>query len=203
MNKKSRDDDEEETPISEAEIARLRAAHERMKAMREQTAKEESGEEAELRERLGDENFENYMKRRAAYEQAELRRRGIKPPQQKSEAGRAAEITAQLPAPQIAPPRIDFPEIMTVEQVAEYLQLHPQVVYRHIRHGTIPVCRIGRTARVKKSILDQFLDSGAWSSVNEYLRYLKSQGQLPAGAMTQKQQEMEPPRRQRFSVDVD
>jgi excisionase family DNA binding protein len=123
----------------------------------------------------------------------------MKPPPQKAET----EASAELPGPQIAPPTTNFPEVMTIEQVAEYLQLHPQVVYRHIRHGTIPVSRIGRTARVKKSILDQFLESGAWNSVNEYLRYLRAQGQLPAGAIAKKQEEMEPRHRQRFSVDVD
>jgi len=61
----------------------------------------------------------------------------------------------------------ELPEIMTVEQAANYLQLHPQVLYRHIRRGTVPVSRVGKTIRFKKSVLDQWLADAAWRSVGE------------------------------------
>ena len=61
---------------------------------------------------------------------------------------------------------------MTIEQVAAYLQLHPQVVYRHVRAGTLPASRIGRTIRFKKSVLDEFLEKGAWEFAHQYLTYL-------------------------------
>ena len=64
------------------------------------------------------------------------------------------------------------PTIMTIEQVAAYLQLHPQVVYRHVRAGTLPASRIGRTIRFKKSVLDEFLEKGAWEFAHQYLTYL-------------------------------
>ena len=64
------------------------------------------------------------------------------------------------------------PEIMTIEQVAVYLQLHPQVVYRHVRAGTLPASRIGRTIRFKKSVLDAFLENGAWEFANRYLNFV-------------------------------
>src|SRR5438105_15377521 len=74
-----------------------------------------------------------------------------------------------------------YPEIMTIEQAAAYLQLHPQVVYRHVRAGTLPVSRIGRTIRFKKSVLDQFLESSAWSSAGKYLDFVQKQkSQTPA-----------------------
>jgi len=60
-----------------------------------------------------------------------------------------------------------LPEIMTVEQAANYLQLHKQVLYRHIRRGTVPVSRVGKTIRFKKSVLDQWLADAAWRSVGE------------------------------------
>ena len=66
------------------------------------------------------------------------------------------------------------PEIMTIEQVAEYLQLHPQVVYRHVRAGTLPASRIGRTIRFKRAVLDRFLEEGAWEFAGRYLAYLKN-----------------------------
>ena len=53
------------------------------------------------------------------------------------------------------------PEVMTIDQVAEYLQLHKQVVYRHVRNKTIPASRIGATLRFKKSIIDAWLTDSA------------------------------------------
>jgi len=50
---------------------------------------------------------------------------------------------------------------MTIEQAAEYLQLHKQVVYRHVRKGTIPASRIGATIRFKKSVIDAWLEDSA------------------------------------------
>ena len=54
-----------------------------------------------------------------------------------------------------------YPEIMTIKQAAEYLQLHKQVVYRHVRKGTIPASRIGGTIRFKKSVIDAWLEDSA------------------------------------------
>ena len=62
-------------------------------------------------------------------------------------------------------PADGFPEVMTVAQAAEYLQLHKQVLYRHVRKGTVPVSRVGRTIRFKKSVLDMWLERTAWESV--------------------------------------
>jgi excisionase family DNA binding protein len=64
----------------------------------------------------------------------------------------------------------DFPEVMTIEQVAEYLQLHPQVVYRHVKAGTLPASRIGRTIRFKKSVLDAFLEKDGWAAALEFVK---------------------------------
>jgi len=105
-----------------------------------------------------------------------------------------------------------WPEILTIEQVAEYLQLHPQVVYRHVRAGTLPASRIGRTIRFKKTLLDQYLESGAWKSAGRFMRFLDSSHDTSvrtARAKTpvkdeQPQQTVQTSRRVRqFSVDVD
>ncbi len=64
--------------------------------------------------------------------------------------------------PKSSPPAgPDYPEIMTIDQAAEYLQLHKQVVYRHVRQGTIPASRIGATIRFKKSVIDAWLEDSA------------------------------------------
>ena len=66
-----------------------------------------------------------------------------------------------------------LPEVMTIDQVARYLQLHKQVVYRHVRDGHIPVSRIGSTLRFKKSVIDRWL-------VDSALNSLRSPGNAPA-----------------------
>ena len=92
-----------------------------------------------------------------------------------------------------------FPEVMTIDQAARYLQLHPQVMYRHVRAGTLPASRIGRTIRFKKSVLDAFLERTGWESVSEYLAFRERQAQE---AVVAKQREVVR-RRRRFSVEVD
>lgn len=92
-----------------------------------------------------------------------------------------------------------FPEVMTIEQAARYLQLHPQVVYRHVRAGTLPASRIGRTIRFKRSVLDAFLEQTGWDSVSEFLAFKKMKTQAPPSRTTAQQRR----KRQRFSVEVD
>jgi len=60
-----------------------------------------------------------------------------------------------------------YPEVMTIEQLSGYLQLHKQVIYRHIRSGNIPVSRIGATIRFKKSVIDEWLEDSALRSLQK------------------------------------
>ena len=48
-------------------------------------------------------------------------------------------------------------EIMTPEQVADYLQLNKDTVYRYIREGKIAASRLGRSYRILKGDIDVFL----------------------------------------------
>lgn len=48
---------------------------------------------------------------------------------------------------------------MTVEQVADYLQLNKLTVYRYIRAGELPAVRIGRALRVLRPDLEAFLEA--------------------------------------------
>ena len=48
-------------------------------------------------------------------------------------------------------------EIMTPEQVADYLQLNKDTVYRYIREGKLTASRLGRNYRVLKENVDLFL----------------------------------------------
>lgn len=48
-------------------------------------------------------------------------------------------------------------DIMTPEQVADYLQLSKDTVYRYIREGKLIASRLGRNYRVPKENVDLFL----------------------------------------------
>jgi len=48
-------------------------------------------------------------------------------------------------------------EIMTPEQVAAYLQLSKDTVYRYIREGKLTASRLGRNYRVPRENVDLFL----------------------------------------------
>jgi excisionase family DNA binding protein len=57
-------------------------------------------------------------------------------------------------------------EVMTVEQLAKYLQLDEQTIYRKVRTGQIPAVKIGKTLRFKRDVIDGWLtlSSLKWSS---------------------------------------
>lgn len=48
-------------------------------------------------------------------------------------------------------------QVMTTGQLAKYLQLDEQTVYRKARRGEIPAVRIGKTLRFKKDVIDEWL----------------------------------------------
>ncbi|MGH2493726.1 MAG: helix-turn-helix domain-containing protein [Ktedonobacteraceae bacterium] len=49
-------------------------------------------------------------------------------------------------------------ELLTIEQVAERLQLHPDTIRRYIREKKLPSVRIsGTVVRIKQSDLDKFI----------------------------------------------
>jgi len=50
-------------------------------------------------------------------------------------------------------------ELLTIEQVADKLQLHPDTIRRYIRERKLPSVRIsGTVVRVKQSDLDKFIE---------------------------------------------
>jgi excisionase family DNA binding protein len=46
--------------------------------------------------------------------------------------------------------------LVTVEQAAERLKLHPKTVIRYIRQGRLPATRIGKAYRIERARLDEF-----------------------------------------------
>ena len=52
-----------------------------------------------------------------------------------------------------------FPEIMTPEQAAAYLQVDRETIYRYIRDGRLGASRIGRSLRIPRRNIDRLLMS--------------------------------------------
>jgi len=48
--------------------------------------------------------------------------------------------------------------ILTVEQVAQILQVHPFTVLKFIKQGRLKAAKLGRVYRIKRSEVDAFLD---------------------------------------------
>ncbi len=50
-------------------------------------------------------------------------------------------------------------EILTVEQAADYLQVHKMTLYRYIREGLLPAVKLGKMYRIFRRDVEAFLDS--------------------------------------------
>ncbi|MDF2591465.1 MAG: DNA-binding protein [Clostridia bacterium] len=49
-------------------------------------------------------------------------------------------------------------EVLTVSQVADYLQLSEMTTYKLVQEGKIPAFKIGRSWRVKKDDLEELIE---------------------------------------------
>ena len=48
-------------------------------------------------------------------------------------------------------------DLLTCEEAAAYLRVHPRTVYRLLRDGGMPGVRVGRQWRIRRSDLDAYL----------------------------------------------
>jgi len=48
-------------------------------------------------------------------------------------------------------------EIMTVKELAGYLKLNHQTIYKKVQKDEIPASKIGRSWRFQKSVIDRWL----------------------------------------------
>lgn len=73
----------------------------------------------------------------------------------------------------------EYPEVMTVKQVAEYIQIDAQSVYKMAQRGKIPCAKIAGQWRFKKSILDEWLNQkiSKREAVQIFQRPIKTEGQ--------------------------
>lgn len=52
----------------------------------------------------------------------------------------------------------DFPAIMTISEVAQYVNMHELTVRRLAREGQLPALKLGRQWRIKKDLLEKWLE---------------------------------------------
>lgn len=50
-------------------------------------------------------------------------------------------------------------EILTIEEVAKYLKMKPQTIYKWAQEGSIPATKLGKEWRFRKNILDDWIDT--------------------------------------------
>ncbi len=60
-------------------------------------------------------------------------------------------------------------EIMTLEEVAEYLRMKPQTIYTWAQERKIPAAKLGKEWRFKKSVIDKWFDKHFDEKFDEFL----------------------------------
>jgi excisionase family DNA binding protein len=48
------------------------------------------------------------------------------------------------------------PSILTIENVAEYLRVHPSTIYRMLKKKQLPAFKVGRDWRFKREAIDRW-----------------------------------------------
>jgi len=59
------------------------------------------------------------------------------------------------------------PEILTVKQLAEYLQMDTYTIYRLARNGKIPATKIGAEWRFKKNLIDKWIEERSINNIKK------------------------------------
>ncbi len=49
-------------------------------------------------------------------------------------------------------------EILTIDEVAEYLRLTPQTIYKWAQERRIPAVKLGKEWRFRRSVIDKWFD---------------------------------------------
>jgi excisionase family DNA binding protein len=53
----------------------------------------------------------------------------------------------------------DQPDLMTIEEAAEYLRVNPQTVYRLMQRKALPGVKVGHQWRIRRADLDTYVTS--------------------------------------------
>jgi excisionase family DNA binding protein len=61
----------------------------------------------------------------------------------------------------------EWPPIMTIAQVSQYLGLHELTVRRLAREGAIPALKLGRQWRIKRDLLESWIEQRSMDNLIE------------------------------------
>ena len=73
-------------------------------------------------------------------------------------------------------------DIMTLEEVAEYLKLRPQTIYTWAQEKRIPAAKLGKEWRFKRSMIDRWFNQhidGKFNHLVNDLQKGKNKNQAP------------------------
>lgn len=60
-------------------------------------------------------------------------------------------------------------DIMTLEEVAEYLRLKPQTIYTWAQEKKIPAAKIGKEWRFRRAVIDKWFDQHMDDRFKEFM----------------------------------
>ena len=60
---------------------------------------------------------------------------------------------------------IVLPEVLTAAETAAYLRISEALFYRLAHAGEVPAVRVGRVWRVRRDLLDEWLDGRMWANL--------------------------------------
>ena len=66
-------------------------------------------------------------------------------------------------------------EILTLEEVAAYLRLKPQTIYKWAQEKRIPAAKLGKEWRFRRSVIDRWLDDQMFGEDSQFGHLRKDQ----------------------------
>jgi len=49
-------------------------------------------------------------------------------------------------------------QVMTVKEIADYLDVHPMTIYKYVQDGKIPAFKIGASWRIRKDSIRKWME---------------------------------------------
>ena len=58
-----------------------------------------------------------------------------------------------------------LPDVLTAAETSAYLRISEALFYRLAQEGEVPAVRVGRVWRVRRDLLDEWLDRRMWANL--------------------------------------
>lgn len=49
-------------------------------------------------------------------------------------------------------------QVMTIRDIAEYMDVHPMTIYKYVKQGKIPAFKIGASWRIRKDSIKKWME---------------------------------------------